>query len=162
MTDGLLRVNTFEVAARHLCAWLEGPPMDPLHGMNTAIKLLSNIYSEAAQLQAIADEPPEITAPTVCEEHLESMQTRFEKFPLKRFELNTPFFPEDKNSIYNIFSTFSLIHQFIKTGLDYYDQGERDLAQNYWQQGFEKHWGKMLAGFIYALHSYAEHLLENN
>jgi len=152
MSDNLFGLNVFVDSARHMCAWLEGPPMDPDHGISTAIKLLSSVHSEAMQLPAIVGDNNDINAPTICEEHIESMQTRFAEFPLKRFELNDPCDSEAENKVYNIFSAFALIHQFIKTGLDYYEQGERETALHYWKKGFKFHWGAFVAGFIYALH----------
>ncbi|VAW79849.1 hypothetical protein MNBD_GAMMA12-3134 [hydrothermal vent metagenome] len=154
MSDNLLGLNVFIDSARHLCAWLEGPPMDPVHGVNTALKLLSNIHSEAMLLPVSDDMKDDINAPTVCEDHIQSMKVRLADFPLKRFDLNNPCDSTVELKSFNIYSTFALILPYIKNGLDYYEQGQRETALNYWQKGFYYHWGTLVAGFIFALQSY--------
>ncbi len=151
MSDNLFGLNVFIDSARHLCAWLEGPAMDPTQGINTALKLLSNIHSEAMLLPTSEDTSNDIDAPTVCEDHIEAMKNRFTEFPFKRFELNNPCDSTIEVKGHNIFNTFALILPYIKNGLDYYEQGERELALNYWQKGFHYHWGTLVAGFIFAL-----------
>jgi hypothetical protein len=145
-------MTSFVEAAREFCRWAEADPSDATSELDTALRLLSGLYHQAAlQPHDVAEAHPDLPEEAVPNE---AIYKRFGALPVGYYaETLDPFaVPSGEVGVGDIADDLRDIYRDVKVGLLAHEAGRPTEALGHWAWTFRYHWGRHAAGALRALH----------
>ena len=161
-------VGRFIAVVKEYCAWAEGTPGSKSEEVETAIRLVANLYASALLLHSsLLDLPDPNPADNVDDNYRIShsewtaIHKRFGALPFNYYhvfssptKLKTGRPEEAEAVIGDLADDLADIYRDLKEGLLLYENGRIAEAIWHWNHDFYAHWGEHASSALYALHSY--------
>jgi hypothetical protein len=144
------QLEAFFHTATDFCRWTESKPASAESEADTALKLLSKLYSQGHELPDLYDEEE---APALPHEEWLVIYKRFGALPFNYYaEYCEPHnIEEPVPAIGDLADDLADIWRDLKAGLSLYHNGNHAAAAWQWRHSFHTHWGRHAASAIYAL-----------
>ncbi len=148
---GIPQLDDFAREAAAFCAWAEAPPGPLDEEVDTALRLVSQLYRLALDLPDLFDEE---CAADIPHEHWAAIHQRFGMLPLDYYGVCLD--PADLTDLTlglgDVADDLADIWRDMKGGLALYRKGNRAAAAWEWRNAFRTHWGQHATSVLHALH----------
>lgn len=145
------QLEDFARTASAFCDWAEARPGAADEEINTALRLVSQLYVQALDLPALFDEED---APAISHEEWTVTYKRFGALPFHYYAAHSE--PTDmadpSPGTGDLADDLADIWRDLKGGLALYHKGNQAAAACEWRDAFHAHWGRHAASALYALH----------
>jgi hypothetical protein len=147
------QVEAFALAVRAFRDWAFSPPQSPEQEAVAAARHISSLIAMACALGVDEGEAADFLKPTEGIEHVEAKAATL---PVRYYSeiFNTLVIPAEEAVVGDLIDDLGDIYSDIVPGLDLFDSGRYQDAENHWRFWFLHHWGEHATSALRAIWSH--------